>query len=60
MPAAWRTYLETSYFRLHVLVGVLVPLIAGAIVYASNGANPISYIDALFSAFEPRSVLTGQ
>ena len=49
MPAAWRSYLELTYFRLHVVVGVFVPLIAGAIIYASNGANPISYIDALFS-----------
>ena len=50
MSTGWRAYLDTSYFRLHVLVGVLLPLLAGAIFYACNGANPVTYTDALFSA----------
>jgi hypothetical protein len=37
-----------TFYRLHVLVGLFIPLIAGAVLYASN-TNYIAYVDALFS-----------
>jgi hypothetical protein len=43
-----------SFYRLHLILGFGVPLVSAAILYASNGANHIPYIDALFSSCAPR------
>lgn len=40
--------LKLSFFRLHLLAGLFVPLIAAAIAYGSNGKNHLQYIDLLF------------
>ncbi|KAK7691819.1 hypothetical protein QCA50_005222 [Cerrena zonata] len=39
-----------NFFRIHVLFFTFTPLIFSAILYASNGEFPLSYIDALFNS----------
>jgi hypothetical protein len=39
---------QLTFFRLHILAGLFVPLVAAAILYGSNGENHIHFIDALF------------
>ncbi|KAL4252349.1 TrkH Potassium Transport [Pleurotus pulmonarius] len=37
-----------NFYRIHILAFIFTPLIFSAILYASNGQYPISYIDSLF------------
>ncbi|KAE8225980.1 hypothetical protein CF319_g1342 [Tilletia indica] len=39
---------QWSFYRVHLTVFTLTPLIAAAIFYAANGANEIKFIDCLF------------
>ncbi|KAI6106532.1 hypothetical protein EDD16DRAFT_1523878 [Pisolithus croceorrhizus] len=39
-----------NFFRVHLLFFTFIPLFASAVLYASNGKYPISYIDALFNS----------
>ncbi|OCH90614.1 hypothetical protein OBBRIDRAFT_793172 [Obba rivulosa] len=37
-----------NFFRVHILFFTFTPLIISGIFFASNGENPVSYIDSLF------------
>lgn len=45
-----------NFFRVHVLVFTLTPLIAAGIFYACNGENHIKFIDALFCCVSAMTV----
>lgn len=45
-----------SFFRIHLLYFMVTPCIAAAIMYASNGDTPISYVDALFMCVSAMTV----
>ncbi|KAG9312203.1 cation transport protein-domain-containing protein [Chiua virens] len=50
-PGLWTTLRRNlNFFRIHLLFFTFAPLIFSAILYASNGRYPISYIDALFNS----------
>jgi hypothetical protein len=38
-----------NFFRLHLLIGLFLPLVIAGILYGSNGENHIRYVDLLFS-----------
>ncbi|KIJ65956.1 hypothetical protein HYDPIDRAFT_110073 [Hydnomerulius pinastri MD-312] len=47
----WRTIKKNlNFFRIHLLFFTFTPLISSAVLYASSGRYPISYIDALFNS----------
>ncbi|ETW74843.1 potassium transporter [Heterobasidion irregulare TC 32-1] len=45
-----------NFFRIHIIFFTFTPLIFSAILYASNGQYPISYIDALFNSVSAMTV----
>ncbi|KAI6163433.1 cation transport protein-domain-containing protein [Pisolithus thermaeus] len=45
-----------NFFRVHLLFFTFIPLFASAVLYASNGKYPISYIDALFNSVSAMTV----
>ncbi|EJD53027.1 TrkH-domain-containing protein [Auricularia subglabra TFB-10046 SS5] len=49
---AWSyTKRHANFFRVHLSAFVIVPLILGSILYASNGRVKIEYLDCLFIAY---------
>ncbi|KAA1476458.1 hypothetical protein DENSPDRAFT_807240 [Dentipellis sp. KUC8613] len=51
-------FLEThlNFYRIHIIFFTFTPLIFSGIFYASNGANHIAYIDALFNCVSAMTV----
>ncbi|KAI0299527.1 cation transport protein-domain-containing protein [Russula brevipes] len=49
-PATWRSVLrhQINFFRIHLALFTLVPIVAAGILSASSGAFDVRYIDALF------------
>ncbi|KIK16827.1 hypothetical protein PISMIDRAFT_112632 [Pisolithus microcarpus 441] len=45
-----------NFFRVHLLFFTFTPLVASAVLYASNGKYPISYVDALFNSVSAMTV----
>ncbi|KAI6158813.1 cation transport protein-domain-containing protein [Pisolithus thermaeus] len=45
-----------NFFRVHLLFFTFIPLFASAVLYASNGKYPISYVDALFNSVSAMTV----
>lgn len=45
-----------NFFRVHLLFFTFIPLLASAVLYASNGKYPISYVDALFNSVSAMTV----
>jgi Trk-type K+ transport system membrane component len=63
--APWRTKYQSiieslqrnlNFFRIHVIVFVLTPLVFSGIFYASNGEFKVAYIDALFVCYSAMTV----
>ncbi|KAI6046356.1 hypothetical protein EDC04DRAFT_1686270 [Pisolithus marmoratus] len=53
----WRGIRENLNFsRVHLLFFTFIPLLASAVLYASNGKYPISYVDALFNSVSAMTV----
>ena len=47
---------ELSFFRIHVAVFVITPLVFSGIFYACNGEFKIAFIDALFLCYSAMTV----
>ncbi|KAF4604082.1 low affinity potassium transporter [Pleurotus pulmonarius] len=45
-----------NFFRIHLIIFTITPLLSSLILYLSNGENKISYIDALFNCVSAMSV----
>ncbi|KAF7440982.1 low affinity potassium transporter [Pleurotus ostreatus] len=45
-----------NFFRIHLIIFTITPLLSSLILYLSNGENRISYIDALFNCVSAMSV----
>ncbi|KAI5995376.1 cation transport protein-domain-containing protein [Pisolithus marmoratus] len=45
-----------NFSRVHLLFFTFIPLLASAVLYASNGKYPISYVDALFNSVSAMTV----
>ncbi|KIK22690.1 hypothetical protein PISMIDRAFT_101958 [Pisolithus microcarpus 441] len=45
-----------NFFRIHLLYFTFTPLVASAVLYASNGKYPLSYVDALFNSVSAMTV----
>ncbi|KIM52874.1 hypothetical protein SCLCIDRAFT_32289 [Scleroderma citrinum Foug A] len=57
-PEVWQDVRRNlNFFRVHLLFFTFIPLIASAILYASNGKYPVSYIDALFNSVSAMTVI---
>jgi hypothetical protein len=47
---------EATFFRLHVLAFVIVPLVAAAVFWACNGRFEVHFIDAMFLCYSSMTV----